>query len=183
MPTKSATWSELKSVLRDYEKPELLRLLQELYKLNADNKLFLTARLVEMDLAELAEPYRNAIRAEFNPSRGFPRLNLRAARKVLNDFKKACKDPAAVADLMIYYVEQGVICTNNYGDIDERFYNSLASVYADAAKLLTNTADADLIERFAPRMGQIVQETSGIGWGFHDELSHLYYNEYPAEAE
>ncbi len=31
---KSATWLELKTALRDYEKPELLRLLQELYKLN-----------------------------------------------------------------------------------------------------------------------------------------------------
>ena len=161
----------------------MLRLLQELYKLNADNKLFLTSRLVEMDLDALAEPYRNAIRAEFNPSRGFPRLNLRAARKALNDFKKACKDPATVADLMIYYVEQGVICTRTYGDIDERFYNSLESVYADAAKLLTNTADAELIERFRPRMYQIVRKTSEIGWGFHDELIDIYYNGYPAEAE
>ncbi len=178
---KSATWSELKSVLSDYEKPELLRLLQELYKLNADNKLFLTARLVEMDLDELAEPYRESIRDEFNPRRGYPNLSLRAARKALNDFKKACKDPAAVADLMIYYVEQGVICTNKYGDIDERFYNSLESVYANAAELLTNTADAELIEGFRPRMYQIVRQTSGIGWGFHDELNHIYYNEYPAE--
>ncbi len=182
MPTKPPAWTTLKRVLTDYEKPELLRLIQDLYQLNADNKLFLTSRLVEMDLGELAIPYRKAIQAEFNPTRGFPRINLRAARKAISDFKKACHDHAAVADLMIYYVEQGVICTNNYGDISEGFYYSLESVYAEAIKLIKSTADPLLVERFRPRLRSIVRDTQDIGWGFHDALSDMYRNEYPADA-
>lgn len=181
MSKQSSTWTQLKQALSDYEKPELLRLIQELYNLNADNKLFLTSRLIETDLDALAEPYRKAIQAEFNPRGGFPRLNLRAARKAISDFKKACHDPAAIADLMIFYVEQGVICTNNYGDISEGFYASLESVYAEAIKLLMRTGGPEVIESFRPRLHRIVRNTSSIGWGFHDELSRLY-EEYPPEV-
>ena len=179
MPTKPPTWTQLKQQLSHYEKPELLRLLQELYQLNTDNKLFLAARLSQADPNELAEPYRKAIRAELNPPRGVPRLNLRAARKAINDFKKACADPAAVADLMIFYVEQAVICTNTYGDIDERFYASLESVYAEAINVITQANDPVMAGYFRPRMHQIVYDTSDIGWGFHEELSQLYREEYP----
>lgn len=182
MPTKPPTWTQLKEQLNHYEKPELLRLLQELYQLNTDNKLFLATRLIQVDPNELAEPYRKAIQAEFNPRRGFPRLNLRSARKAINDFKKACANPAAVADLMIFYVEQGVICTRTYGDIDERFYASLESVYAEAINVITQSNDSVMLEYFRPRMQQIVYNTRNIGWGFHDELSRLYQEEYlPAE--
>ncbi len=181
MSTKSPTWAQLKQQLSAYEKPELLALLQELYKLNTDNKVFLTTRLLTVDLDELAEPYRKAIRAEFNPSRGFPRLNLRAARKAITDFKKACHDPAAIADLLIFYVEQGVICTNNYGDISEGFYASLESVYEEAIKTITRSGDAAMVENFRPRLRRIVRDTSDIGWGFHDELRRLYREEYPPE--
>ncbi|MEZ4860168.1 MAG: hypothetical protein R3C14_02620 [Caldilineaceae bacterium] len=115
------------------------------------------------------------------PRRGFPRLNLRAARKAVNDFKKACREPAAVADLMIFYVEQGVICTNNYGDIDESFYASLESVYAEAIQLIKRIGEEEVTEDLRPRLHRIVYDTSGIGWGFHDELSQLYHEEYPPE--
>lgn len=182
MPTKPPTWTQLKQQLSHYEKPELLRLLQELYQLNTDNKLFLATRLTQSDPNELAEPYRKVIQAEFNPSRGFPRLNLRSARKAINDFKKACADLAAVADLMIFYVEQGVICTRTYGDIDERFYISLESVYADAITVIVQANDPVLIEVFRPRLSRIVRDTSHVGWGFHDELSRLYKEAYPPAA-
>ena len=73
----------------------------------------------------------------FNPDRGLTSLKLSAARKALNGFKKACADPIAVIDLMLFYVEQGVVCTNTYGDIDGPFYDSLISVYEAAARLVS----------------------------------------------
>ncbi len=82
---------------------------------------------------------------------------------------------------MIYYVEQGVICTNNYGDIDENFYGSLESMYEDAVVLLSRLNSYELIEQFRPRLRKIVRDTSGIGWGFHDQLSDIYYNQFPPE--
>lgn len=178
---KQPTWSQVKSALSNLEQGELLNLIGDLFKLNADNKIFLASRYVNQDAQVLVEPYRKAIRAEFNPERGFPRLNLRAARKALTDFKKACDDPALIADLMIYYVEQGVICTNNYGDIDERFYSSLESVYSAAIQTIVDTGDTEIAEHFRPRMAKLVRNTSSIGWGFHDALSDMYHDDYPDE--
>ena len=183
-PAKTPTWSELRKTLSELEKPELIDLLQQLYKLNADNKVFLMTRLYEpgeVDFDALAEPYRKVIRQEFNPARGFPDMKLSVARKALNDFKKTTNTPMAVVDLLLFYVEQGVVCTNNYGDIDEAFYNSHISAYAEAAKRVREANDPELTEHFRPRAQKIVRATSGIGWGFHDELSEIYYNEYPSE--
>jgi hypothetical protein len=178
---KSPTWSEVKKQLANLEAKELLDIIGQLYKLNQDNKVFLTSQFGQGDAEQLAEPYRRAIKREFNPDRGFPRINLGAARKALNNFKKSSADPVAVVDMMIFYVEQGVICTNNYGDIDENFYSSLESAYGDAVALLRRVGNPELIEQFRPRLRRIVQDTSGIGWGFHDELSRIYYTEYPPE--
>jgi hypothetical protein len=163
------------------EPAELVDIIQQLYQLNSDNKVFLTSRLLtELDVEALAAPYRKTIQQVFNPPRGFPSLKLRAGRKALTDFKRACSDPKAVADLLIFYVEQGVICTNNYGDINESFYSSLESVYAEAIKVIS-AVGADLVEELRPRMRGIVRKTSGMGWGFHDALSDMYHNDYPPE--
>lgn len=180
---KPPTWATIKRALADLNQAELVDLVRELYQLNADNKVFLSSRFTSVDVQTLAEPYRKTIRDQFNPARGFPKLSLRTARKALNDFKKACADPAAVADLLIYYVEQGVICTNNYGDIDENFYSSLESVYAEAIDVITKQDDAALAEQFYNRMRSIVYKTGNIGWGFHDFLNDEFHRRYPKVNE
>ena len=174
MTAKKPTWSQLRRTLTELEKPELLDLIQQLYKLNADNKVFLTSRLTSLDPSELAEPYRQIIRAQLNPARGEPTLSLRTARKAVTDFCKACDDPAAVVDLMLFYVEQGVACTNRYGDLYESFYASMESMYESALELLHESGDPALPDHFRDRAYQIVRDTSGSGWGFHDQLRELY---------
>jgi hypothetical protein len=175
------SWSALKPYLQRLEKEEFLLLLRDLYALNADNKVFLATRFLATTPEQMAEPYRKIIRQVFNPERGFPSLKLSAARKALNDFKKACADSVAVIDFMLYYVEQGVICTNSYGDINEPFYNSLASVYRSAAELAGQTTDVAEVEHFQRRFLSIVWDTSNIGWGFHDELQDIYSTILPVE--
>lgn len=183
MPTQSTpTFSHLKPHLQRLEKDEPLQLLRELYALNADNKLFLATRFLATTPEEMAEPYRKIIRQVFYPNRGAPSLDLSAARKALNDFKKVCADQIAVVDFMLFYVEQGVICTNTYGDIDAPFYNSLVSVYRKAAELAAKIANPDVVEPFRPRFLKIVWDTGNIGWGFHDDLSDIYDNILPPEA-
>ena len=58
--------------------------------------------------------------------------------------------------------------TNEYGDIDEAFYTSLENVYAKALALLRQEKP---LARFAARPAQVVRDTSGSGWGFHDYLA------------
>ncbi|MSP12889.1 MAG: hypothetical protein EXR62_08020 [Chloroflexi bacterium] len=178
---RNASWSRIKSQLSTLAKEDLLDILYDLYQLNPDNKVFLATHITKSDAGSLLEPYQRQIRAQFTAggSGAFPPLNLRAARKVLTAFKKASADLTAVADLMLYYVEQGVACTMKYGDIDERFYNSLVSVFEEAVALIRGSDDLDVIEDFRPRLRRIVADTADIGWGFHDDLVYIYAHEYP----
>lgn len=106
---KALTWSQIKPHLQHLEAGDLLNIIRDLYQLNADNKVFLASRLEIGDYQSLAEPYLRAIRREFNPAQGFPRLDIGAARRALNDFKKANADPRSRADMLVYYVEQGYL--------------------------------------------------------------------------
>jgi hypothetical protein len=70
-------------------------------------------------------------------------------------------------------VEQGVDYTNEYGDIDERFYSSIESSFESAMELIKKER---LYQEFQARCLKIVEKTDGIGWGFHDCLGDLYYS-------
>lgn len=179
MTKQKTTWSQVKKILSMASRQDLIGIIGDLYKLNADNKVFLNSNLNIGNIDELAEPYRRKIKNQFNPTRGYPKINLRIARKALNDFKKSSADVKVTADLMIYYVEQGVQCTLNYGDVDESFYNSLESVFVEVIELIVKTKNPDIIEEFRFRLEKIVSDTSGIGWGFHDYLSDVFYTKYP----
>lgn len=78
--------------------------------------------------------------------------------------------PAKVIDLQLYYVECGIEFTNMLGDISESFYNSMAGMYETVANSLMKAGDLKLIEEFMPRLQQAVDDTGGIGCGFHDDL-------------
>ncbi len=108
----------------------------------------------------------------FFPKRG-SKLRLKDARKVISDFKKLEPDPESLADVMLYYVECGVQFTNDFGDIDEPFYNSIAGMFSNTAKFIQENG---LSEIFVTRAKKVVEDTNGIGWGFHDELADIYYN-------
>jgi len=179
--SQNPSWSPIRSRLLTLNKDDLLKVIQDLYQLNTDNKVFLHTHLGMGDPETLAQPYRKTIKQVFNPDRGFPSLSLRYARKALNDFRKASANSDAIVDMMLYYVEQGVICTNEYGDINEAFYNSLEGVFEDTIALIKKTGDPEMIEVFRSRVKRIVADTSGIGWGFHDFLSDVYETQYPSE--
>jgi hypothetical protein len=184
MPTQpSPSWSHLKPHLQHLDKEALLALLRDLYALNADNKVFLSTRFLAVSPEELAAPYRRIVRQVFNPDRGEPSLQVGTARKALNDFKKACADPLQVIDFMLFYVEQGVICTNSYGDISAPFYDSLLAAYRNVAQLVAGIKDPDLIEPFQPRFRKIISDTRNIGWGFHDGLIDIYTGVLPTYWE
>jgi len=65
------------------------------------------------------------------------------------------------------YVENGVRFTCEYGDIDERFYNSMESALEELADLLRGPG-REVYPRFPDRLAKVEEKTNGIGWGFHD---------------
>jgi len=67
------------------------------------------------------------------------------------------------------YVEQGAEFTHEYGDIDERFYNSVASALAELAALLRKEARG-VYPELSKRLARVEQITGDVGWGFGDYI-------------
>ena len=54
-----------------------------------------------------------------------------------------------------------------FGDIDERFYNSVESALEELFTLLHGET-REMYPQFRDRLARVERMTDGIGWGFHD---------------
>ncbi|MEH6579651.1 MAG: DUF6155 family protein [Amphritea sp.] len=114
------------------------------------------------------------IEAEFFPKSQYadPPCRLSVAKKAISDYKKTSSSDTNLADIMFFYVECGVEFTNTYGDINERFYSSMESVYISVCEFIVKSNQEN---NFQERALNIVTDTSGCGWGFHEALVETYY--------
>lgn len=73
---------------------------------------------------------------------------------------------------MLFYVEIRTQFTNAYGDIDGIFYDSMISMFS---KVISECAkDEKIFKVFHDRLSSVIEDSSGIGWGYHDALWDLY---------
>ena len=166
----------VKKELARLDKEGLIKLLAELYSKDKATREFLDF-YVNPDEEAMHKKCRDKISLAFFPKRGY-QVRLTVGKKAIADFKKCSSNVELLADLMLFYVEQGVDYTNEYGDIDMPFYNSVASVYDHALQLIKKE---HLLTKFAERAELIVHDTRGIGWGFHDDLDGSYMQNYTEE--
>jgi len=166
------TMTQLKTHLQLKTKEELIKEIAALCNTFGYVKDFYGAKILAGSSKEILDKYKKIIKNEFFPSRGLEQVRLSVARKAINDFRKVSISVFDTADIMIYYVEIGVLFTNEYGDIDEPFYCSMESMYKSALKFIIKE---NLKLEFEKRCKKIVDDTDGIGWGFHDALSDMYY--------
>lgn len=164
---------EVKAELIKLDKDSLIKHISELYKKYKPVKEYFDF-YVNPDEKEVLVIYKEKVREGFYPKRG-DRLRLSISRKAINDFKKLGVSPESLADLMLYFVECGVELTNEFGDIDENFYSSVENTYANAIELMDTHG---ILDKFKDRAINVVNETSGIGWGFHDYLGDVYHEHY-----
>lgn len=169
---------ELKSELKKQNKETLIKHISELYKKYIPVKEYFDF-YINPNENELLEKYKEKVREGFFPKRGW-NLKLSLARKAINEFKKLGPSQENLADLLLYYVECGVEFTNDYGDIDENFYLSLEKTYVQALTLMRKE---NILEKFAERAKEIVNDTSNIGWGFHDCLIQVCFDFYQDDYE
>jgi hypothetical protein len=170
--------TDVKKELKKLDKDKLIDLIADLYKKNKSVKEFFDF-YVNPNERELFEKYRNKIFEALYPKRG-NNFKLKDGKQAISDFKKMGSSADLLADLMLFYVETGVRFTNDYGDINEPFYKSLATTFYESLNLMEKE---NLLEKFEDRVDKVVDDTRGIGWGFHDYLVEVWISFYPAEDE
>lgn len=171
------TWSSVKAAVAKLSQEELLSLVAELYRLSRANQNFLQARFADTEAA--MEDCKKIIAECLYPDvlRDRP-LQIAKAKKAVADFCKAVADPVPHADLMLFFVEQGNAFTVEYGDVDAGFYNALLTMASRAAETIS-VLPQELQQSFRDRFAEVVQSSSGIGWGYHDELVEIYGAAFP----
>ena len=170
---KPGGWSAVRPQLSSWDKPALLALVKDLYEAAAENRDFIQARCqADESGGDVLEKYRGKIVEQFFPARGFGKLKLGEARKAIRDYRKATGSLPGATELLMTYVENGAKFTREFGDIDERFYNSVESVLEELATLLRGEARG-LYPQFSERLARVEQLTDGIGWGFHDFVADV----------
>jgi hypothetical protein len=167
------SWNSVKRHVKGWNAAQFTALLKDLYDSSTENRAFLDARVqLHSGGGAALETYRQRVIEPFFPKRGFGKLKLADARKAIRDYRKATGNMAGTAELLMTYVENGAQFTHEYGDIDERFYNSIESVLGELADLLRGEG-RELYPSFSERLAEVEQLTDGIGWGFHDFVADV----------
>lgn len=165
------TTKKLKEYLQRQEQDSLLDEILMLYKTFDVVKEYYDSRLEPNAPHDIAQKYKKILEEQFCPKKGFPKFKYSVARKAISDFKKVCSDYLNVLDLQLTYVEYGVTCTLDYGDIDEQFYNSMVSMFE---KTLKDIEEYGVLKNFQERCVNIHVRTQNMGWGFGDAIESLY---------
>ena len=162
-------WTEIKKGLQELPNEKLIDLLK-----SPQNIAWLTVQTlpVSQNIDYLESCRGKIIRAVYNPKHKFPgRARFQDAKKVITEHKKATKDLRGTLDLMLTYVENGHAFTNDFGDIDEPFYNTLFNMFERfVVELKMSPARRELLYGLFRDRLMKMRASSAIGWGYGDEI-------------
>jgi len=164
---------ELKQELIKQDKETLVRHLLELYKKYDSVKEYYDFYINPKE-NELLERYKEKVREGFYPKRGM-RLKISLSRKAINDFRKYELPPELLGDLLLYYVECGADFINDYGDINESYYDSAVNTLEKSMKIFMN---AGVLEKYKDRVSKLVEITCDVGYGFGDMVEQIFIDYY-----
>lgn len=168
--------SEVKNILKEKSRDELLELLIESYKTIPLLKEHINVKYGSRDnIVKILEAYKDKIYNVFFPKDMKTQFKISDAKKAVNEFKKLCSSEELTIELMLYYVEMGIDFTNTYGDINEAFYNSVAAMYEAVVSAINKQDDSEIYNNLKDRLKAVVENANGMGWGVHDELSDIYW--------
>lgn len=164
-------WSDVKTKLADFDRTDLLRLLQDLYGASKDNKSFLHARFGLGD--DPLEPYKEVITQWINPPDYRKPQSVSKAKKAISDYKKALGQPDGLAELTVFYCEEVFNFLASCGIDDESFYNALVRMFEQALKYVLALPAAQQAA-FLARLDRVRQLGQNVGWGVGDDFDRFW---------
>ena len=144
------SWKAINAGLEKMDKKQIISIIKAMYAANKTNKTFLSAKLTSTSFDKILED----------------------AKKAISDYKTITNDKTGYLDLMLTYVEQGVLFVNTYGDIKENAYDSMQGVFDKFLAYLKKEKDTVLFGNFKDRIEELKVSVSDIGYGFGDEVSY-----------
>jgi hypothetical protein len=162
---------ELRKHLQGLSQEQLVNHLLHLGESFKDVQAYLQNVVHPADDQTVRARYRQIIRNEFFPDRGYGKARLAVARKAVMDYRKVAASVDGPADLMLMYVETGIQYARTYGALDEPFARSMESMYATSLQWIVKHG---LEATFLSRAEAVLTTTRGMGYWFHDTLTDIF---------
>lgn len=163
--------AKLKKYLLSLNKEQITDLILELYDARKEAKEYLEFFLEPNCDAELNK-CKKAIEKEFFPTRGFSeKPSLAKCRKVISDFQKLKPPTTYVADLMLFYIEQGCEYSITFGDMWEQYYETLVRNFDKAMNFIFING---LLIDYYERIEKLLDRAAILGWGVDKAMQDIY---------
>ena len=164
--------SDLKRYLNNATKDEVILDILKLFKENKNVQEYYRLKF-EPASDDIIKKYKKIIKNEFFPDRGLGKFRLSVSRNAISDYKKSGGPPGGTIEIMLYYVENCIEFTDNYGDINENFYNSTVNMYEKAARLAVKHNLLEECRKNFKKILDMVMDVS-IGWGLQENIEEIY---------
>ena len=165
----------MKRSLSTLTEKDLRNLISTLCSATSENALLVKLYLNDKSVLD---SFEKKIEKALDPDR----FSFGEAKHYLSAMKKFCTDQQAVAELFVFATETGNDITMEYGDIDENYYCSMENLFEASCKLVKDLPQNDGRDDLQERLHDLVEITSGIGWGYHDTLGDIYFEYLPKTA-
>lgn len=175
MPQRKTTanWTEVKRKLADFDRTALLVLVHDLYGASKDNQTFLHTRF-SLDVDPL-KGYKAIISRWLWPDLSKNQnTSVSTAKKAISGYKKAIGQPESVAELTVFYCEQGAGFGNDVGLDDGPYYDALVRMFEQALKVIATLPSAQR-DTFMKRMYSVRNLCRDFGYGVYDDMSDLLH--------
>ena len=167
--------TDVKKYLNSLTKEQINNIVLNLYDLSITNKEFIISKINPEYENLLLLDYQNIIENEFVLKNDDFSLDFNNIKKVIKQYKSISNIPKNVIELILFYVECGVNFTQEYGDIGEKFYNNISNAYHEALNIIFKN---NLADEFKFKCLTLQMNANGIGYGFSDYMSDLFYGYY-----
>jgi hypothetical protein len=164
-------WKDAKAKLTRFDRTGLLGLVRDLYAAHKYNRTFLHARLGLIE--DVLKSYKETIDRWLWPDVYWNQnTSVAKAKQAIFEYKKAVGEPAALADLMVFYCERAAGFCSEFGNDDETYLTALVGMFEQAiATAITLPADSQ--DALLTRLDQVRITGHELAYGVGDEMDSI----------
>ena len=160
---KHPTWSDLKDALKDFDRADLLGLVEDLYAARKDNQTFLHARFGLG--GDALKPYKATIDRWLWPDVfNNQTYSVANARQPIADYEKSGGDAEGLAELMIFYCRHAIGFSSEVGVADKDYFDALIHMFEQALTMVMSLPEVKR-EHFIVELADIRATGRNLGWG------------------
>jgi hypothetical protein len=169
----SPTWSDVRTVLLDFDRAGLRGLVQDLYAASKDNQALLHARL-GLGHDQL-QPFKASISRWICPDlMKNQRISISKAKKAIADYKKAIGRPEGMAELSIFYCEEAFGFLESCSMEDGSYFAALIRMYERSLDIVSSLPPAER-STYVERLDRLRSRGRNVGWAVEEEFNSLWY--------